>query len=391
MRTNRGFTLLELLVAMAIGLGILAAGLQLYTSCMKATFVTSQKSEMQSDFRAAANLLQRDITLAGAGALGQQGIATGAIGLPAGSSTPPVYPCSNTPSTCNYINGAPVAYPGGAASPLLYSIMPGYDYGITVNANEGPTDIITVSYADAYLALNCYAVDIVSATEVIFELPTAANLPTTCVLPANLSSPPLLMASGIGIQAGDVLLFGGAQGTAAGVVSSIISVTPTNTTLYSNAFEVQFNTGDPGHINQPTIATGSMLGLTPTGGAAITTEAAVRELIITYYLDISPADGVTPRLMRIQNGHNAAPVAEGVSCLKFSYDVDNGSGSITANQPSLTAGETPNMIVKVNILHMSIRSQLRGQTGYQSLDLQTSLSPRNMTMGQEYPISGSSY
>jgi prepilin-type N-terminal cleavage/methylation domain-containing protein len=384
-RTTRGFTLIELLVAMAIGLGILAAGLQLYTECMKATFVTSERSEMQSDFRAAANLLQRDIGMAGAGALGQQGIATGTVGLPANSSTPPVYPCSQT--TCNYINGAPVAYPGGTASPLLYSIMPGYDMGITVNSSEGATDVITVAYADANLALNCYNVDIISSTEVIFELPTAANLPPTCVLPANLTSPPLLMATGIGLQPGDVILFGGNQ-TAAGVVSSITTASVTSSN-YSNAYEVLFTSGDPGHINQPTLATGSLAQLT-TGLNTTGTESAVRELIITYYLDLSPVDGVTPRLMRIQNGHNPAPVAEGVSCLKFSYDVDNG-GTVTANQASLPSGVTPNMIMKVNILHMSIRSQLRGQPGYQSLDLQTSLSARNLTMGQEYPISGTSY
>jgi hypothetical protein len=49
------------------------------------------------------------------------------------------------------------------------------------------------------------------------------------------------------------------------------------------------------------------------------------------------------------------------------------------------------MIMKVNILHMSIRSQVKGSAGYQGLDLQTSLCARNLTMGQEYPISGSAY
>jgi prepilin-type N-terminal cleavage/methylation domain-containing protein len=384
-RTTRGFTLLELMVSMGVGLLLLGAGLQLYSETMKATFVTSEKSEMQSDFRAAANLLQRDISMAGAGALGQQGIATGTVGLPANSATPPVYPCSTT--TCNYVNGAPVSYPGSPAAPLLYSIMPGYKMGITVNATEGATDTITVAYADANLALNCYAVDVVSSTEVIFELPTPANLPGTCVLPTGVATPPLLMASGIGIQPGDYILFGGTT-TAAGVVSTITSASVTSA-AYTNAYEVTFTTGDPGHINQPTIATGSLAQLPITGGP-VTTESAVRELVITYYLDISPVDGVTPRLMRIQNGRNPAPVAEGVSCLKFSYDVDD-NGVVTANQPSMPAGVTPNMIMKVNILHMSIRSQLRGTSGYQSLDLQTSLSARNLTMGQEYPISGTSY
>lgn len=378
--TTRGFTLLELMVSMAIGVIILGAGLQVYTQCMKATFVTSQKSEMQQDFRAAANILQRDISMAGSGALGQQGLATSSVGLPSGAgSIVPVYPCSA--STCNYINGAPVAYTGAPAAPLVYSITPGYQLGITVNAAEGATDIITVAYADANLALNCYTVDVVSATQIIFELPT--TLPGTCVLPNGVTVPPALNQAGIGLQAGDYILFGT---TAAGVVTSIATIAPTSAS-YSAAYQVMFNAGDPGHINQPAVATGSMKVL-PVGISS--TISAVRLLLITYYLDISPIDGTTPRLMRIQSGRLPAPVAEGVSCLKFSYDVDN-NGVISANQTSMPAGVTPNMITKVNILHMSIRSQLKGTTGFQSLDLQTSVGARNLTMGQEYPISGSSY
>jgi hypothetical protein len=222
---------------------------------------------------------------------------------------------------------------------------------------------------------------VVSATTVIFELPV--TLPGTCVLPTGVSAPPALNAAGIGLQQGDILLF---NTTAAGVVSSI-STTTTTSAAYSAAYQVIFNAGDPGHINQPTIATGSMKVL-PTGISA--TISAIRLLMITYYLDISPVDGTTPRLMRIQNGRLPAPVAEGVSCLKFSYDVDN-NGVISTNQTMPPVGTTPANITKVNILHMSIRSQLKGTTGYQSLDLQTSIGARNLTMGQEYPISGSSY
>ncbi len=380
LHTTRGFTLLELMVSMGIGVIILGAGLQVYTSCMKATFATSQKSEMQQDFRAAANLLQRDLSMAGSGALGQQGLAANSVGLASGvGSTVPVYPCSTT--TCNYINGTSVAYPGAPAAPLIYSITPGYNVGITVNASEGPTDIITISYADANLALNCYSVDVVSATTIIFQLPT--TLPGTCVLPTGVVTPPALNAAGIGLQSGDFILF---STTAAGIVSAVTTTSVTSG-AYSAAYQVTFNAGDPGHINQPAITAGTMMQL-PVGISA--TLSAVRLLQITYYLDISPIDSVTPRLMRIQSGRLPAPVAEGVSCLKFSYDVDN-NGVITANQTSMPATVTPNMITKVNILHMSLRSQLKGTTGYQSIDLQTSVSARNLTMGQEYPISGSAY
>jgi prepilin-type N-terminal cleavage/methylation domain-containing protein len=379
-RRAKGFTLLEMMISMGIGLVLLGAGLQVYTECVRATFTTSQRSEMQQDFRAAANLLQRDISMAGSGALGQQGLASYSVGLASGvGSTVPVYPCNTI--TCNYINGAPVAYPTSSGVPYLYSIIPGYDFGITVNGAEGPTDIITVAYADANLALNCYTVDVVNPTTIIFELPTP--LPGTCILPTGVVTVPALNAAGVGLQAGDFILFGQ---SAAGVVTA---VTPTAVTsgAYSVAYQVTFNNGDPGHIDQPAITNGTLKSL-PTGIS--TTLSAVRLLVITYYLDISPIDGVTPRLMRIQNGRSPAPVAEGVSCLKFSYDVDN-NGTIATNQPSMTGTMTPAMITKVNILHMSIRSQLKGTTGYQSLDLQTSVSARNLTMGQEYPISGSSY
>ena len=248
---TRGFTLIELLVSMSIGLIVLGAGLQVYSETMKATFTTSERSEMQSDFRAAANILQRDISMAGAGALGQQGLATSTVGLPSGTgATAPVYPCSTT--SCNYINGAPVAYPGSPAAPLLYSIIPGYNLGITVNATEGPTDIITVSYADVSLPLNCYTVDVVSASEVIFELPT--TLASNCVLPTGVVTVPALNSTGIGLQAGDYILF---NTTAVGIVSNVTTASTTSG-LYSAAYEVTFATGDPGHINQPTITTGTL-------------------------------------------------------------------------------------------------------------------------------------
>ena len=67
--TSRGFTLLELMVSLVIGAITLATAVQLYSQAVKATIVTSQRAEMQQDFRAAANLLSRDISMAGAGAL----------------------------------------------------------------------------------------------------------------------------------------------------------------------------------------------------------------------------------------------------------------------------------------------------------------------------------
>jgi type IV pilus assembly protein PilW len=184
-----GFTLLELLISMAIGVLLLGCALLMYRQAVNSTFITSQRAEMQQDFRAASNLMARDISMAGSGGLGQQGLASNSVGLPTGASaTIPVYPCSAL--TCNYIKGAPVAYPTITGAPYLYSIIPGPNLGVTVNAAQGPTDIITVSYADANLALNCYTVNVLTSTTVQFELPT--TLAATCILPGGLTTVPML-------------------------------------------------------------------------------------------------------------------------------------------------------------------------------------------------------
>jgi Tfp pilus assembly protein PilW len=52
---------------MGIGLVLLAAALSMFKQAVHATWVTSQKAEMQQDFRAAGNLMIRDISMAGSG------------------------------------------------------------------------------------------------------------------------------------------------------------------------------------------------------------------------------------------------------------------------------------------------------------------------------------
>lgn len=380
--SKRGFSLLELLVAATIGLVVIGAAVSLFTQALKATWVTSEKGELQQDFRASANLLQRDISMAGAGALGQQGMATSAVGLPTGTGIKSVYPCSST--ACTYVNGTAVAYPNGTGAPYVYSIIPGPGLGIVVPGSSlGATDILTVSYADASLALNCYSAAIdPTGTIVTFTVDAGPPYPSTCILPSGVAAPQALNAAVVGLQTGDMVLFGT---NAIGVVTNVAPGA-------AGTYVITFASGDPGHVNQPTAATGSLSQFVATGKPASSPIAvtAVRLLEITYYLDISPSDGVTPRLMRVQNGKIPAPVAENVAYLKFTFNVNN-NGVISANQSTLPTGTTPAMITQVNVAHMTMRSQLPGTTGYQGLDLQTSISARNLTALQEYPISGTSY
>lgn len=386
--SSSGFTLVEMTISAAIGLVLVSAAAKVYSTGLKISVQTSQRAEMQQDFRAAANLLQRDISMAGAGALGQQGLSTSGATLPTGTGTAPVYPCTAL-STCNYINGAPVAYPNSpTGAPTLYSIIPGPGLGITVTAAAGATDIITLNYADATLPLNCYTGTMNGAgTIVTFQLPTAWA--SSCVLPSNLLLPPSLIynavGNSIGLQVGDLILFGTA---AAGVVTGA-AATCAPTAGYIACYTVPFSAGDPGHVNQP----GAVGGGSLSQYAGVQTPSAVRLVSTTYYLAIPASTGL-PTLMRIQSGQLPAPVAENVVFLKFTYDVIN-AGTVSVNQASLPVGTTPAMITKVNIAHMSMRSQGRDNTsrsalssygGFESLDLQTSIAARNLTSQQQYPI-----
>src|SRR6202171_4515674 len=82
----RGFSLVELMVAMTLGLIVLAATTQLFKSGMDATILVTQSSEMQQSARATLNLIAKDVSMAGSG------LPSGGLPLPngAGSVGPPL-------------------------------------------------------------------------------------------------------------------------------------------------------------------------------------------------------------------------------------------------------------------------------------------------------------
>jgi type IV pilus assembly protein PilW len=65
MRNENGFTLVELIVAMALGLIITAAIYNSYASQQKSQIITEKVSALQQNIRAAMYYLQKDIRMAG--------------------------------------------------------------------------------------------------------------------------------------------------------------------------------------------------------------------------------------------------------------------------------------------------------------------------------------
>ena len=88
-RKQRGYSLVELLIAMALGVLVLTAAMMMLTKAMDATFMVTQRAEMQSNARTAISFLSRDLSLAGTG------FPTGGIQGPTGAgSSAPKFGCS---------------------------------------------------------------------------------------------------------------------------------------------------------------------------------------------------------------------------------------------------------------------------------------------------------
>ncbi len=347
-----GFTLVELMVAAAVGLIAMAAMASLFKSGMNAVILVEQRAETQQNMRAAIDLMVKDISLAGAG------LPVGGVQLPVGVTSK--YGCDQT-GTCYVPNGT---YPAGN---FMYGIIPGYTDGVegsaTIPAAPAPAvnDSITVVYADYNFPLWEYDLNFVSGSNG-GEVTGAVDAQYTA------TPPPAINAAG-GIQVGDLIMINGAGGgTAVGEVTKV----NTNTIWFANT--------DPLGINDSAAASGNLNAIQNVVGTA-TSVTGYRLYVVTYYLMV-PGGYQTPRLMRQVNGLTPVPVADDIINLQFAYDVYNTTATpavLDPNEPNpIGAGESPNNIQKINIVIMGESINNWGNKS-QSLYLATSVSAGNMT------------
>jgi prepilin-type N-terminal cleavage/methylation domain-containing protein len=386
-----GFTFIELMTAMALGVLIVAGAVKLFSQGVDATWVVSQRAEMQQDLRAVQNMMFKDISLAGAGLIAGQGIS-----LPA--SVAPIYGCDQTGLASGCPPNGGVKYPCssivGACIPTLYGVMPGFAQGITPPGSLTISDLITVSYSDTIFALNCYTVTFSAPGNVVTFTAPANPPPTSCILPPNLAFPQNIDNIAVGLQPGDLLLFQNTTGPAVGEVTNVAGAFPN--------WVVTFANGDPLNINQSGAANDltSISGFIGAAGASTAGTVANRIFVTTYYLKLNPdPTGVTtgtPVLMRQVNGHTAVPAAENIINTQFTYDTYASDGTLLNQLPDggESIGVSLNLIRKINIAHLTIRSQLDGArstlfatSGFQGYDSQTSISARNLSYQNRYNFS----
>jgi len=389
-KRESGFSLVEMMISLALGGVVLSAAVQMYTKGVGATYLVQQRAEMQQDFRAASNMLTKDLSLAGGG-LGNGA----AIQLPSGNT--PQYGCDQS-GTC-YINGAAGLYPITSGTPYLYGLITGYNKGPTLNTTQGPTDVVTVVYTDSSFYLNCYIPKVTSKGVVTFSEPSGAT-PWAGCLPNPVVAPQAVNDSAAGLTPGDLVMMS-LNGTT--VVVEVTGAVTTGTDGSGHTtYIVPFANSDPLKMNQTPAGGGlNTVPLNTTGAASAAPCGATgpcRLMVITYYIDNTTTP---PRLMRQISGHSPMPVVENVAYLKFSYDLFNDTTmtpAVNCYNPGVASdgcsgastGLLPNQITKINVLNMALDSTTLGSQfglgkGYQSIDLQTSVSARNLTYSNNYP------
>jgi prepilin-type N-terminal cleavage/methylation domain-containing protein len=347
---EKGFTLVELLVAMAVTVIILGGALLLFSNSIQTSNLTLKRSEVETEARAALNQISRDLSQAGTG-VPLNGIAIPSVGT---GGANPNFACDAT----QCYTGLDAAYTQG----LLYKVTPGNTIGPTISE---PSDAIKIVYVDP--TLNWAA----------FQAATIAVNGSSLTMPA--ATAPAVTDPAVGITPGDVILLQNVYGSAVGVVTAVGGQT------------ITFG-GDALNINQVAAPAGNIKSLATPGSNPVTYPAiqVSRLMMVTYFIQtFVGANGPDARLMRQLGSHPPVPVAEHIEDLKFTYDVvDPITNALTANSPDAVTGNPPvsqpNQIRKINInvTSKAIRKDVGGQV--QRINLTTSVGPRNLSFRDRY-------
>ena len=375
LRRQDGFTLVELLMATAITLIVLATATGTFRNALSLNETATLVADSNQNLRAGSNVFVRDLMQAG------RGIPTGGIAIPSGLGATAISrpsPLVNPPVALTFDNIGQTA---------LAAVTTGYQLGPVINGRA--SDIITM------LALDPTSYVAYPAGE-FKQMPLSIPPPVApATLPVGITAPaPKLQDDGAsltvgqfatwisdavsGIKAGDLLLFNNANGTAVQTVTS------------TDATTVYFAPGDPFNFNQSGAGQGSITQLR--GGAAFFPRTdVVRIQMLTYYLDALTIPG-EPRLMRRLNFFAPQALAGLVDDLTITYDlVDSTLNPVhpvdQTSVPVTIAGKSfgANQIRKAN-LRMAVRSEAKSsvRADYLRNTINTVVSLRSLAYVDRY-------
>ena len=308
---DRGFTLVEAIIAAALAMIVLSSALSAFNSSMGLADTSRIVSETNHSLQAAMSLMVRDLLQTG------QGIPTGGIPLPSGGGAAAV----NRPA------------PGAATFPTTWETLPAISPGSAL----GPTvlgvttDIINIVYRDPTINLNEFPLDDIASN----GLTATVNAGTS-------------IGGADGLRPGDLILFTNPNGNAMQMVTSVSGQVVTMAPF------------DSMNLNQPGAAAGNVVAISDAGVFPPTT--AVRVTMVSYYIDVT-TDPTLPRLVRQMNNGARLAIALGVENVQFTYDiVDGATNPVNVNAPS--GANSAHQIRKVR-LFISARSLDPGPVTHQ--------------------------
>jgi len=373
MKKKSGFTLVELIIGMAITMVALAAAVTIFRDSTRANTNVTQSSDMSDNMRAGLNLIVQDLIQTGTG------IPSGGINIP------------NTPNAAGCNTGGKVKRPPAAltltfngpnsanagCNTILPAIEPGENLGPTVTSPDGTsgpqTDVITMLYADNTLSLDAKPINGTSCPGgSIAANGSSITFDATCVT---------IGAAGIPVNPGDLIMIYNANNSN-GVLQVVTSV---------SGQVLNFAAGDAFNLNgrtaSETAGTIKQLQNPPFTGTYPNT-TCTRIWMITYYLDTT-TDPKHPRLMRAVNFNAPQPVAETFENLQFAFNFDDGTTN-PVNQGSVPAvpaptGDNENQIRSVNIYLGARSTSTAAITGqYVRTNLATQVALRSMAYFNNY-------
>lgn len=378
---NAGFTLLELLISMAITMIVLYTAVQVFRDASYSNQVVAQSADMQDNLRAGLNEIQLDLQQAGAG------IPTGGISIPYTSNGSTTAPCGTTAAINRPMLGGTTTFP--PCNSTLPAVEPGNELGPPITAPDATagtpanpssiTDEITVLYQDNTLGLNTAPINSSSCPGGALSYSgttLTVTFNSTCV---NLNP---ATANGITMNTGDLVMFSNNIGNAVLVVTGVSGQTLT------------FAKGDAFDLNGRNSDTSGTIELLETGGAACGGTSATcwpyttatRIWMITYYLDNITAPPFV-RLIRQVNLNAATPIGETLENLQFTYNFVDGDTNPT-NQPSVPAGDSESQIRAIQV-YLAARSSYEvhkgDNLGFSRNNLMTQVSLRSMAFVNKYP------
>jgi prepilin-type N-terminal cleavage/methylation domain-containing protein len=358
MHRERGFSLVEVMIATAVMLIIVGVTLSMLTDAMHANEAVTAMADMQDNLRASMSLMVRDLVQAGSG------IPIGGISIPYTNpadnpNNAPVPPAINRPSP------PATAYTFPVASAITV-VNPGFTLG--PNLLGQLTDMITVIYSDnalpwsAMAPINnpalpkCNGVIAADGSTITFDTVTAG-----CTQ---------LAAGNVSVVPGDLIMLSNNQG--GNIIQQVTNVAGPLVT---------FAQGDAFGLNGVNAASGTITQMQTAPGVFPPT-SATRIWMVTYYIDAVTAPG-RPQLIRQVNFKAPSVVGEVIEGMQISYDVVNAVATAPPNNArNIIAPDSPNQIRKANLYLMArsenaysvtkqyFRANLMTQVGLRGLSFQ---------------------